>query len=134
MSNPVTVDLDVLADFFRTDANVILAVVFGSSRDGVVQPGSDLDIGVLFRNASPTGSAFLDYYTRLCDLIPEVEVVDLVTLNHANTILAFEALKGRVVQKNDAAAAAGFFSRVCREYEDVMGHLAHQRRLREAVA
>ena len=129
MSNPVTVDFEGLADFFQTDANVIMAVVFGSSRDGVVQPGSDLDIGVLFRYAPPAGSAFLDYYSRLCDLIPEVEAVDLVTLNHANTILAFEALKGRVLQKNDAAAAAEFFSLVCREYEDVMGNLDHQRRM-----
>ena len=134
MSEPVPVDFQGLADFFRADANVILAVVFGSSRSGVVQSGSDLDIGVLFRESPPAGSAFLDYYTRLCDVLPGVETVDLVTLNHANTILAFEALKGRVLQKNDAAAAAEFFSLVCREYEDVMGHLAHQRRLRKAVA
>ncbi len=134
MSEPVLVDFEGLADFFRADANVNMAVVFGSSSDGVVQPGSDLDIGVLFRDAPPTGNAFLDYYARLCAVLPNVEIVDLVTLNHANTILAFEALKGRVLHKKDPAAAADYFSLVCREYEDVMGHLAHQRRLREAVA
>lgn len=35
---------------------------------------------------------------------------------------------------NDAEHAAGFVSLVCREYEAVMGNLAHQRWLRTQAA
>lgn len=124
---PVTVDFDRLSAFFRADANVACATVFGSAADGMVEPGSDLDIAVLFREPLAAGEATLCYYTSLCDVVPEVERVDFINLNQANPILAFEALRGRMCCKNDPEATAAFTSLTCREYEDITGYLAYLR-------
>jgi hypothetical protein len=48
--------------------------------------------------------------------------LDLVDLNHADGVLAFEALSGRRLVVRDADAAAAFQSRGAREYEDDMLH------------
>lgn len=124
----VKVDFERLAAFFRSDSNVVCATVFGSSADGTVAPGSDLDVAVLFHATPAAGEATLRYYTRLCDAVPEVECVDFVNLNRANPILAFEALRGRICCKNDPDVTAAFTSLVCREYEDINGYLAYLRR------
>ena len=121
----VTINFDRLATFFRADLNVVFATVFGSSVDGIVAPGSDLDVAVLFHDLPSAGEDMLAYYNRLCDVVPEVERVDFVDLNRASPILAFEALQGRMLFKNDAEATAAYSSLVCREYEDVMGYLAY---------
>lgn len=126
-ADPVTVDFDRLAEFFRADANVACATVFGSAADGMVAPGSDLDVAVLFLEPPATGEATLRYYTSLCDAVPEVERLDFINLNQANPILAFEALRGRMLCKNDSDRTAAFSSLVCREYEDITGYLAYLR-------
>ncbi len=105
-----------------------MAVLFGSSVDGTVNPGSDIDVAVLFDNPPDSGEQKLDYYTRLCDAA-DLDTVDMVILNEANPILAFEALSGKVICKNDVDRASEFQSLVCREYEDVIGNLEHQRQL-----
>ncbi len=130
----VQVDVDRLSVFFRSDPNVVCATVFGSSSDGTVAPGSDLDVAVLFRDPPAAGEATLRYYTSLCDAVPEVERVDFVSLNQANPILAFEALRGRLCCKNDPDVTAAFTSLVCREYEDITGYLAYLRRQLATVA
>ena len=43
----IVLDKPALAKAFADDPRVQLAVLFGSSRDGVVRPGSDVDVGVL---------------------------------------------------------------------------------------
>jgi predicted nucleotidyltransferase len=131
MGDPVSVDFAGLAAFFAADPNVVFAVVFGSAADGMVRPGSDLDVGILFREPPAAGPDYVDYYLRLCEVVRAVEKVDLVNLNSANTILAFEALRGRVVVKNDAERTAEFYSLTCREYEDCMARL---RRVRGTAA
>lgn len=123
----VKINIDSLSAFFRADANVACATLFGSSVDGMVTPGSDLDIAVLFREPPAAGEATLRYYASLCDAVPEVERVDFVNLNQANPILAFEALRGRMCCKNDPEATAAFTSLTCREYEDITGYLAYLR-------
>ncbi len=124
-ADPVTVDFDRLAAFFQSDENVACATVFGSSADGAVKPGSDLDLAVLFHEPPAAGEATLRYYTSLCEAVPEVERVDFVNLNQANPILAFEALRGRTLCKNDPEVTAGYTSLVCREYEDITGYLSY---------
>ncbi len=133
-ADPVTVDFDRLAAFFRSDPNVACATVFGSSTEGKVAPGSDLDIAVLFRVPLAAGEATLCYYTSLCDAVSEVDRVDFINLNKANPILAFEALRGRMCCKNDPDATAAFTSLTCREYEDITGYLAYLRRQLSAAA
>ncbi len=79
-------------------------------------------------NQPDSGRQKLEYYNQLCDGA-DLDTVDWVILNEANPILAFETLSGKVICKNDVGKAAGSQSLVCREYEDVMGNLAHQRQL-----
>jgi len=134
MSDGVQIDLEVLRRFFATEPDVVCATVFGSAQEGTVRPEGDLDVAVLFAGDPPTGGALLEFYCRLCNAMPAVEAVDLVVLNTANPILSFEAIRGRFVAKNDPDLTAAFFSLVCREYEDVMGNLRHQRRLRREAA
>lgn len=125
--DPQYFDVDRLADFFRSDSNVACATVFGSSADGTVALGSDLDVAVLFREPPAAGEPILRYYTQLCDAAPGVERVDFVNLNQANPILAFEALRGRMLCKNDPENTAEFTSLICREYEDIIGYLHYLR-------
>jgi len=124
----VDVDLGTLGQYLQRDSRVVGATVFGSARDGRVRPGSDLDLAVLF-DKPLSAEEFLDFYSDLCDQVPGVEKVDLIRLNQADPILAFEAISGAFLCTNDVDKMAGYFSLVCREYEDVMGNLEHQRRL-----
>ena len=119
-----------LYHFFKNDENVICSIIFGSSADGIINENSDLDIAVLFHNP-PKGQKFLDYYYRLCGINERIERIDFVVLNTANTILAFEALKGEYLCKNDPEETAGFFSLTCREYEDTMVNIEYQYSLRK---
>lgn len=120
------IDMDKLSNFFSIDSNVICALLFGSSQDGTVRIDSDLDIGVLF-HSPPGGRKLLDYYSKICDELPEVNMIDLVVLNEANEILAFEVLKGRYLCRNDMDAIANFFSMTCLMYEEAMAFAADHR-------
>ncbi len=127
MGSGIAVDLARLGSYLAAVPQVVAATVFGSARDGWIRPGSDLDVAVLF-DRPPAADAFLRFYADLCDQLPGVEKVDLVVLNQTEPILAFEALRGRFLCKNDPDQTAAFFSLVCREYEDVMAMVADQQR------
>jgi len=114
-------DLALLADVFAQDARVVLAVLFGSSKDGTVRAGRDVDIGVLL---SPPLSpvAFFTFYTEMADRLPSIAELDLVDLNHAGSVLAFEALSGKRLFVRDLEAVAAYSSQVARQYESDMLH------------
>ncbi len=114
-------DLTHLGDLFAEDPRVVLAVLFGSSKDGMVRQGSDVDIGVLL---SPALSSldFFEFYVQMTARLLEVVALDLVDLNHANSILAFEALNGHRLYMRDPEAVAAFSSLVARQYESDMLH------------
>jgi predicted nucleotidyltransferase len=116
----IKVDFNKLSDFFIRDNNVACAIVFGSSQNGSIAPGSDLDIGILFQNPPKNSIEEFDYYQKLCDHTDFADVVDMVVMNNANEILAFEILNGRYVDKKDPEKSAEFFSYTCRVYEDTM--------------
>lgn len=122
-------DREPFKKFFSNDSNVICALIFGSSKDGVIKAGSDLDIAVLFHNP-PKGEEKLEYYAKLCDVNKNIEQIDFVVLNEANEILAFEALKGEYLCKNDIERTAEFFSLICRMYEDTISNIEYQYTLR----
>ena len=117
----MTLNMDVLAAALGADPRVVMAVLFGSARDGEVRPGSDVDIGVLLSPA-PTPLEFYAFYQETAARLSGIPELDLVDLNGANSVLAFEALCGRRLFVRDADAAATFASRVAREYEDDMLH------------
>lgn len=97
---------------------VQFAYLFGSSQNGEVKEGSDMDIAV-----------YVDDTSKKIDAIPQITGivekqcggidVDIVFLNSAETLLAFEVLKGRrlFVREDAKELLAGFYSLTCREYE-----------------
>ncbi len=119
----MNLDVEAMARVFAADPRVVLAVLFGSSKDGRVREGGDVDVGVLLSPA-PNPAEFFDYYVGLTARLPAIAELDLVDLNRAGTVLAFEALCGRRLFVRDPDAVAAFQSRVAREYEDDMLHAA----------
>ncbi len=114
-------DLQKLGNTFAQDPRVILAVLFGSSKDGVVHAGSDVDIGVLLSPALAPPD-FFQFYLDISAKLPSIADLDLVDLNHANSVLAFEALCGKRLFIRDPAAVASFSSEIARQYESDMLH------------
>lgn len=123
------VPISALRQFFQNDTNIILATLFGSSANGSINPGSDIDVAILYDDPPDPMEEYEDYYLRLCDVTEDIAPISLVNLNTAEPILAFEALSGRIICKNDPQKAAGFQSLVSREYEDVMANVEYQRNL-----
>jgi len=124
----MTLDLDMVAATLEKDSRIVFAALFGSARDGTVRPGSDIDIAVLLvPKLSPV--EFYRFYVETTARLSWISELDLIDLNHANSILAFEALCGRRLVVRDAEFVAAFCSRVARQYEDDMLHAsaAHRR-------
>lgn len=97
------------------------AWLFGSHAHGRARHDSDVDIAIL--TFSPLSSEEL---LRLsADLSWELreDRVDLVELNQASPILAFEAISGKNILCKDPNLQAEFFSLTCRLYEDSMAML-----------
>ena len=114
-------DMARLADVFSQDSRVVLAVLFGSSRDGTVREGSDVDIGVLLSPAlAPV--EFFEFYVEMTSRLSTIAELDLVDLNHAGSVLAFEALSGQRLFVRDPDAVAAFSSEIARQYESDMLH------------
>lgn len=111
-------DFKKLAAYLGGRTDVVFAVAYGSGRDGAVREGGDLDIGVLFRS-KPSAEALIQFMTEAAQAA-EFDIIDLVDLHDADPILAFEALCGRYLCKNDPGKTAEFASLVSRECEDAM--------------
>ena len=122
----MTLDMERLAAVFAESPRVVFAVLFGSSMEGTVRHGSDVDIGVLLMPA-PGPIEFFDFYVRTTARLPDVAELDLIDLSRAGSVLAFEALSGRRLFVRDAEALAAFASRVAREYESDMLHATAHR-------
>ncbi len=108
-------NLEVISIVFDQSQNVCAVWTFGSAKDGVVRAGSDLDLGVLFFK-KPS----FDELTKLrkeLTLALAFEDIDLVPLNEAPPLLAFEAISGKRLYCRDQGAKAEFVSRAAREYE-----------------
>ena len=111
--------------------SVVAAWIFGSSQHGVIRPGSDLDIGVLFiRHPSweDTGDVWVALQTAL-----QFDAVDIVALNGTSVILRFEAISGQPIYCRDVEARATFASLTAREYEDSMALIARGFAARKAA-
>ncbi len=116
-------NLEQLGGYLAARVDVVCAVVFGSAQDGTVREGGDLDLEVSVTE-KPKGDAYVDFLVETAEAA-EFDVIDLVDLDQADPILAFEALSGRFLCKNDPGKTAALASLVSREYEDVMYRLNH---------
>ncbi len=119
-------DMAALTAALAADRRVVLAVIFGSARDGTVRKGSDVDIGVLL-SPELTHLEFYAFYNEMAARLSAIPDLDLIDLNHAGAVLAFEALCGRRILVRDNDMAAAFSSQVARQYEDDMLHAAAHR-------
>ncbi len=116
-------DIDAVSQVLAAEPGVLLAALFGSSREGNVREGSDVDIGVLLSPA-PSPMEFYEFYQRVAARLSHVAELDLVDLLRADSVLAFEALCGRRLVVRNPEAVATFVSEVARQYEDDMLHAA----------
>ncbi|MGD0652433.1 MAG: nucleotidyltransferase domain-containing protein [Verrucomicrobiia bacterium] len=113
MSN---VDLRKAQPVFASDDRIVGAWVFGSAQTGELRGEADLDVAVLFRSR-PNLDTLCELRARLQETLG-VEAIDLVVLNDASPLLAFEALCGRRLYSRDDDACAEFASLTARQYED----------------
>ncbi len=94
---------------------VILAFLMGSSKDGYIALGGDIDVA-LYVNDKPT----FDLRVRVLDIVerfaPGVHG-DIGFLNNVEPVYRFEALKSRLLFTRDQETYLNFFSLTCREYE-----------------
>src|SRR5215471_4119836 len=125
------VDWDKARTVFAPVPQIISAWGFGSAQAGVMRPGSDLDIGVLFA-APPALDRLADLRADLQQAL-QCEAVDLVVLNHASPVLRFEAVCGRLIFCRDAGQRAAFVSLTAREYEESMAMVRRALAVRSAV-
>jgi predicted nucleotidyltransferase len=129
MNETEKIDFEVLKTFFSSRNNIAAAFVFGSAKNAVVKPGSDIDIAILF-NTMPDAEAKLDFYADLCDAVASDKPIDMVVLNSAEPILAFEAISGKRISNNNPEKTAEFSSYTSRLYEDTMANIQYQYSLR----
>lgn len=122
--------IGALRSFFAARGpSIVCAYLYGSVARGQARAGSDVDIGVLFRDPPPAtldGLAF--------DLAGEIErvigrPVDLIVLNRAPPDLVHRVLRGGVLlAESDCPARVAFETRKRAEYFDVLPYLRQYRR------
>lgn len=111
------------------DANVAAVYLFGSRARGTSRDSSDVDLGVLYRNAPPAtllGQPF-DVQTELAS---ELGVpVDLVVMNTAPVDLVHRILRdGWILLEADRSRRIAFEVKARNEYFDLLPILQRYRR------
>lgn len=111
---------------------VVFVLLMGSSREGTVRVGGDLDLALYVQSQLD-----LKQYSRIADIAdwsaPEA-FCDIGILNWADPVFRFEALKGRLLFTRSLETYASFFSLTCREYESQLADYERQFRYRRETA
>jgi len=111
---------------------IAFALLFGSSKDGrLIKDNADIDIA-LYLSDKPSADMLAEI-VGLCQDAIQYDAIDLVVLNDADPILAFEALSGSLLVCNNEEAYLRFFSLTCRQYEDEMLRIERSRSYRRSV-
>ena len=112
----------------RRCPEIIFAILHGSSREGIIKEGSDIDIAIYI-----DGKASLDIYQKIYKIIKSVAgdyEPDIGILNNAEPVYGFEALKGKLLFSRDMEKFLNFFSLTCREYESQIADYERQHKYR----
>ncbi len=109
-----------LSKVLRNFEEIAFATIFGSSQDEIVNEGSDIDIAVYLIKNEKELELRLQIIAELEKIIPSFSNFDLVVLNSANSILAMQAIQGKLLFVNNEFkdVYASFYSQTCRQYED----------------
>jgi predicted nucleotidyltransferase len=93
------------------------AHIFGSSANGEVKPGSDIDIAIWYNGCDPLIK--VKVLETIEPLINNTHI-DIVNICNVNPLLAHEALAGKIlyVREDQKSRYASFYSRIAAEYED----------------
>lgn len=125
MSSPHDAALKAqLAAVFEPFPEVEAAFLFGSEAEGRARPDSDLDVAVLV--AGEDGMLAL----RLLEALAAagLDRVDLMVLNQADPVTRFEVVRAnRLLFAREGFDRGGFYSRIVREYLDLLPVLEPQR-------
>ena len=112
--------------------DISFALLFGSAREGLIRSGSDLDLAVYHGGPGAPDARFVEETTGLVErVIPGCEC-DLTILNNAGVMVAFEALKGKLlfVRPEARDLYADFFSLTARQYGEAVWWMNTQLRYR----
>ena len=107
--------------------DILFAFLFGSSQQGEVRQGGDIDLAVWLKDYGKRAALITDMI-GLTESLTEGVTCDLTLLNNAGEQLAFEALSGtRLFVREEAMDQyVAWYSLTCREYEDTMAWKAKQ--------
>ncbi len=107
--------------FLRGDSDISAAYLFGSYAKGRTGPLSDVDLAVLLVEGFPGEQYFdkqLDLQGNLSRIL-KTDEVDIVILNKANYVLAYEVLKsGKLLFTKDLIQRISFQKNVLDNYLD----------------
>lgn len=121
---------EIVARYFEgIEKDVVAVYLFGSVARGEERSGSDVDIGVLYRDTpAPTfEAAGFDHAANLAQALGRE--IDLITMNDAPPELVHRILRdARLVLEKDASRRVAFEVRSRNEYFDVLPVLKEYRR------
>ena len=109
----VKIDLTQAQSVWEKNSSVTAVWSFGSAKDGIVAPGSDLDIAVLF-SSLPNIEQLAELRADLQDVF-DFDSIDLLILNSAGIISSMEAVSGKTLFCSDRNKRAEFVSLVARQ-------------------
>ena len=113
-----SINIPVIASAIKDNfPEIPFAHIFGSSANGVVKMGSDIDIAIWYNGTDP----FLKVkVSETLESIVNNIPVDIVNIINANPLLAHEALAGKIlfVREDQKSNYASFYSKIAAEYED----------------
>ena len=108
--------LDLLADLFMEDPNIIFAYLFGGVARDKRGPLSDVDLGIYVRNIKRLD--FLSSFSEISRILGTDEI-DLVVLNSAPISFAGRILRNRkILIDKDPFLRHQYESRILREFFD----------------
>ena len=109
-----------LTEYFSSKDNIMLAYLFGSTVRGDTGRLSDVDIGVLLDEKLSKEDRFdleLKLISEIAALIKKNKI-DLVVLNEAPLLLAYNVIKNGVILKSNEAERVKFETKTLSMYMD----------------
>jgi predicted nucleotidyltransferase len=101
--------------------NIELLLLFGSRANHTCREDSDIDLGVLFKDAALINDA--EIIAELTEVFKE-HPVDAIILNHADPLLKFEIISNyQILYRKDSEVFINFYLNTLKQYNDVQKFL-----------